>query len=95
MRRRLSIHLLLAFFLLLTQQLAIAHGSSHPLKGTAGESSACHICVISGQASGPITAATPDFTTDLRYVLQASVPCLDVQPALLRAFRPRAPPQHA
>lgn len=93
--RRLSIHLLLAFFLLVTQQLAIAHGSSHPLKGTAGESNSCHICVISGQTSGPVTAATPDFTTDLRYVLQPSVPCLDVQPAPVRAFRSRAPPHHS
>lgn len=95
MRRRLSIHLLLALLLLVTQQLAIAHGSSHPLKGTAGESNACHICVMSTQTSGPITAATPDFTTDLRYVLQASVPALDLQPGPVRAFRSRAPPHHS
>lgn len=92
MLRRLSIHLLFAFVLLLTQQLAIAHGSSHPLKGGLGESQGCHICVMSAQTSGPVTASTPDFTSDLRYALASSVPAIVVLPALQRAFHSRAPP---
>jgi hypothetical protein len=95
MLRRLSIHLLLACFLLLTQQLALAHGSSHALKGSPTESQSCHTCLMSAQIGGPLTVCSPDFGTDLRCALQAAPARSVFVPAPLRAFESRAPPRNS
>jgi hypothetical protein len=95
MLRRLSIHLLFACFLLLTQQLALAHGSSHPLKGGLGESQTCHTCLMSAQIGAPLPSCSPDFGSDLRFALCSSSPTVAVIAFRFCAFQPRAPPNFA
>lgn len=92
MLRRLFIHVLLGCLLLLTQQLVLAHGSSHPIKGGLGESQTCHTCLMSAQIGGPLPTCAPDFTSTLRFELTAATPSVTVLPPVIRAFRSRAPP---
>jgi len=92
MLRRLSIHLLLACFLLVTQQLASAHGMTHPLKGGVPDTQSCHTCMLAAQIGGPLSTCAVDFTTWLRYQSPAFIPGNCVAPPPPCAFHSRAPP---
>jgi hypothetical protein len=91
MPQRRTLHLLLALLLLLTQQLAAAHGYSHPDPGSIADH-ACEMCAAYAQlGSGLVSSAPP-----LAPALGASEPFW-LRPSarvarLQLAFHSRAPP---
>lgn len=92
MLRRLHLHLLLAFALLVAQQIAFTHAQTHALKGSTPDSQVCEECVVAAQlGSAPITT-TAGFDIDLRFAVAPYAIHSVFLPGPTRSFCSRAPP---
>ena len=91
MRSRPALNALLAFLLLLAQQLMAAHEVSHGDEGSAPPH-VCEMCALAAQLGSAVPSAAP--------VLPAAAPAVECQPyhavvhaaRRLVAFHSRAPP---
>lgn len=92
MLRRLHLHLLLAFALLVAQQIAFAHAQTHALKGSTPDSQVCEVCVVAAQLGNAPVATTASFDIDLRFAVAAHADHAVFLPRPTRSFCSRAPP---
>jgi hypothetical protein len=96
--KRVLIHVLLAFALLLGQQALLAHAATHLGKPPASqdkqlpEHKVCELCTLSGQFGSALTGKLASFAAQRESIQHAPHPAQIVHTSTPRAFHSRAPP---